>query len=138
MARPKCCRHIFQKPSISAFIPDKIAQPDEAPLQLSLDEWEAIRLSDLEKLYQEDAARVMSVSRQTYARIIDSAHLKIAQALVFGKPLAIDGGRVQYCGGRKTCPFCPKLKSQDIDNNPASGHCPACGQHTHPSGGNIA
>ena len=67
---------------------------------LSLDEFEAMRLADLDGLYQEQAADQMKVSRTTVSRIIDSAHRKIADAIVHGKALRIEGGPVQVAGHR--------------------------------------
>lgn len=77
---------------------------------VSLDEFEAIRLADLEGLYQEEAAARMNVSRPTFGRIIESARRAVAEALVLGKQLRIEGGVVsmavsemaggQTCGGR--------------------------------------
>ncbi len=61
---------------------------------LSLDEFEALRLADFEGLYQEQAALRMEVSRPTFGRIIDIARRKVAEALVHGKALRIDGGPV--------------------------------------------
>ena len=61
---------------------------------LTLDEFEAVRLADFECLYQEDGARKMNISRQTFGRIIDSAHKKIADVLINGKALKIEGGEV--------------------------------------------
>ena len=62
---------------------------------LTVDELEAIRLADFEGLYQEQAAEKMNVSRQTFGRILESAHKKIADALVNGKALLIKGGSVE-------------------------------------------
>jgi predicted DNA-binding protein (UPF0251 family) len=62
---------------------------------LTVDELEAIRLADLQGLYQEQAAEKMNISRQTFGRIIESAHKKIADALVNGKALSIQGGSVK-------------------------------------------
>ena len=67
---------------------------------MTLDEFEAVRLADLEGLYQEQAAEQMKVSRPTFSRIIDSAHRKTADALVHGKALRIEGGPVRIEGGR--------------------------------------
>jgi predicted DNA-binding protein (UPF0251 family) len=68
---------------------------------LTVDEFEAIRLADLENLYQEQAAEKMNVSRQTFGRIIDSAHKKVADALVKGKALKIEGGEFEMAAMRK-------------------------------------
>jgi predicted DNA-binding protein (UPF0251 family) len=55
-------------------------------------------------MYQEQAARQMNVSRQTFGRIIESAHKKVAQALIEGKALKIEGGEIEMAEKRKlTC-----------------------------------
>jgi predicted DNA-binding protein (UPF0251 family) len=64
-------------------------------VNLTVDEFEAIRLADLEHLYQEEAARRMNVSRQTFGRILDAAHAKVADVLVHGKALSIEGGPIE-------------------------------------------
>ena len=64
-------------------------------VNLTLDELEAIRLADLTELYQEDAAKKMNISRQTFGNIINSAHKKIADALLNAKALKIEGGTVE-------------------------------------------
>ena len=69
---------------------------------MALDEFEAMRLADLDGLYQEQAAEQMNVSRPTFSRIIDSAHRKMADALVHGKALRIKGGPVRM-EGRRCC-----------------------------------
>jgi len=68
---------------------------------LTIDEFEAIRLADLEGLYQEESAEKMNVSRQTFGRIIESAHKKVAEALVRGRALKIEGGEFEMAGMRK-------------------------------------
>ena len=67
-------------------------------VNLTLDELEAIRLADLTELYQEDAAKKMNISRQTFGNIINSAHKKIADALLNAKALKIEGGVVERVG----------------------------------------
>ena len=62
---------------------------------MTLDEFEAMRLASLDGLYQEQAAEQMNISRPTFSRIIESAHRKMADALVHGKALRIEGGPVQ-------------------------------------------
>jgi len=64
-------------------------------ITLTVDELEAIRLADLQGLYQEQAAEKMNISRQTFGRILESAHKKIADALVNGKALSIQGGQIE-------------------------------------------
>ena len=81
---------------------------------LSLDEFEAIRLADNEGLYQEQAAVAMGTSRQTFARILDAAHKKVAMALVESRPIVIEGGNVKFCnrGNCRNKPGCPRLEDQ--------------------------
>ena len=62
---------------------------------MTVDEFEAIRLTDLEGLYHAQAAEKMNISRQTIGRILESAHKKIADALVNGKALLIKGGPIE-------------------------------------------
>ena len=69
---------------------------------LTLDEFEALRLADLDRLYQEQAAAQMNVSRPTFSRIIEAARGKVADALVHGKALRIEGGPVRV-EGRRCC-----------------------------------
>ena len=64
-------------------------------INLTLDELEAIRLADFDGLYQEDAAKKMNISRQTFGNIINSAHKKIADALLNAKALKIEGGNIE-------------------------------------------
>jgi predicted DNA-binding protein (UPF0251 family) len=61
-----------------------------AEISLELDEFEAIRLADHEDHYQEEAAKRMGISRQTFGRIITGAHKKIAEALIHGKAIKIE------------------------------------------------
>ena len=70
-------------------------------VNLTLDELEAIRLADLEELYQENAAKKMGISRQTFGNIINSAHKKIADVLLHAKALKIEGGVVEMAQRQK-------------------------------------
>jgi predicted DNA-binding protein (UPF0251 family) len=70
---------------------------------LSLDEFEAIRLADLDGLYQEEAAGQLGVSRQTFGNILKAAHAKVADCLVNAKKLKIEGGAVECVGRRRRC-----------------------------------
>lgn len=92
MPRPFKCRRVRCKPDANYFKPRGIPLSDLQEIGLGLDELEAIRLADLEGLYQEDAAKKMNISRQTFGNIIAAAHKKIADAIVNGKALKISGG----------------------------------------------
>ena len=106
MPRPKCCRNICGVPDKNYFKPRGIPISQLEEVVLSLDEYEAIRLADYKELYQEEAAARMNISRQTFGRIIETAHKKIADVLMNGKALKIEGGEVTLnetkpCGQEK-------------------------------------
>ncbi len=94
MPRPCCPRRIGAGPPAAVFKPAGIPLRDLEPVVMSLDEFEALRLADLEGFYQEAAAERMGVSRATFGRILDAAHARVADALVHGKALRIEGGPV--------------------------------------------
>ena len=94
MPRPTCCRRIAGEPGAVLFKPAGIPARDLESVTLKLDEFEALRLSALEGLYQDGAAARMGISRATFGRILASAHQKIADVLVHGKVLRIEGGTV--------------------------------------------
>jgi len=74
-------------------------------VNLTLDGLEALRLADLEGLYQEEAAQRMGVSRATFARVLATARKTVAEALVHGKAVEISGGTVDRTAkGRWPCP----------------------------------
>ena len=95
MPRPCRCMRIRCNPDTNYFKPRGIPLNSLEEINLALDELEAVRLADLEGLYQEDAAKKMNISRQTFGNIIKSAHKKIADALLNAKALKIEGGKVQ-------------------------------------------
>jgi predicted DNA-binding protein (UPF0251 family) len=91
---------VAQLPQANYYKPRGIPLSVLEEVTLTVDEFEAIRLADLEGLYQADAAEKMSVSRQTLGRILESAHKKIADALVNGKALLIKGGPIEIIAAR--------------------------------------
>lgn len=100
MARPFSCRRVHGKPPSAFFKPQGIPLSSLEVLAMTVDEFEALRLADLEGLYQESAAQRMGVSRQTFGRIVESARRKIADALANGKALEIKGGQVEMASQR--------------------------------------
>jgi predicted DNA-binding protein (UPF0251 family) len=101
MVRPINCRRVGSMPQSDYFKPRGIPLSMLEEVLLTVDEFEAVRLADLEGLYQEQAAEKMNVSRQTFGRIIESAHKKVAEALVQGKALKIEGGEFEMASMRK-------------------------------------
>jgi uncharacterized protein len=94
--RPKKLRFVSGYPTLVAFLPQGV--PVAGEVYLSVEEFEAIRLSDFEHLDQESAANLMQVSRQTYGRILATARSIVGEALVTGKALRIEGGTFEMRG----------------------------------------
>lgn len=103
MARPRSPRHVAGRPVATLFKPGGV--PALAQIPMGLDEFEAVRLADLERLEHATAARRMGVSRQTFGRVLGAARRKLAQALVLGHALRIDAGEGELAG-RPRCPYC--------------------------------
>lgn len=90
MPRNKSHRCIDFDPEVTYFKPRGIPMKMLEEIILERDELEAIRLRNFEGLYQEQAAEKMKISRQTFGRILESAHRKIAEALINGKAIRIE------------------------------------------------
>lgn len=95
MGRPKIKRLIKFSPEITYFKPAGIPLCELTEEILTLDEVEAVRLADLEGKFQEEASKQMNISRITFLKILESAHFKIAKALIFGKAINMKGGEVE-------------------------------------------
>ena len=94
IGRPKRKRCVNYIPEITYFKPAGIPMRGLQQVVLGLDEVEALRLSDVELLDQESAAKKMDIARITYQRIIRSAHRKVANALIYGKSIQMKGGDI--------------------------------------------
>ena len=92
MPRPPNCRRIAGKPGACVFKPAGVPACRLQWLNLTLDEFEALRLADLDGLHQEQAATRMRVSRQTFGRILSEARRAVAEAVINGWALHIQGG----------------------------------------------
>ena len=103
MPRPHRCRRIEQLPVYRSFSPDDVSAAES--VQMTVDEFEALRLLDSEGLTQEACAARMNIARTTVTAIYDRARKKVAEALVYGKRLLITGG---------CCKFEPVEINQDI------------------------
>ena len=99
MARPLRQRRISGSPVATVYKPAGVPARELDWVGLTLDEFEAIRLVDDEGLDQDAAAERMGVSRPTVTRILGSARRKIAQVLVRGQALVIEGGVVVDVSG---------------------------------------
>ena len=105
MPRPTSPRRIPEDMKSRVFKPQAVPMGRLESVNVTLDGLEALRLADLEGLYQEEAARRMGVSRATFARILAQARRAVAEALVQGKALEFSGGEVRH-GPKRPWP-CP-------------------------------
>jgi len=103
MSRPPKCRRVEFLPNVTYFKPAGIPLRDLEEVCMSVEEAEALRLKDLEKLEQEQGAEKMNVSRPTFQRILASARQKVADALLNGKAIRIEGGNFEMTWRRFRC-----------------------------------
>ena len=125
MPRPKKYRRICDFPQTPSFVPAEMPEPRDAVI-LTLEEYETIRLIDKEGLSQEQCGDFMQVARTTVQQIYSSARKKLADVLVDGLPLRIEGGDYQLCnGGNRACGYRSCCKQEFY------------GQYTKPKGEHI-
>ena len=119
MARPTKCRRICSTPRSRFFTPE---DGGTEQVNLTMDEYEAVRLLDYEGMTQEQCAAQMKVARATITLIYDSARKKLADSLVNGKLLRIEGGNVILCEhagsccghcGKKICADCGRKQCKE-------------------------
>ena len=101
MPRPRKWRHVCSLPNTDRFGPLNVPSNIVEPVIMTVDEYETIRLIDLEGLTQEECAQQMNVARSTVQSIYADARKKLADALVNTKLLRIEGGDYQLCDGLK-------------------------------------
>ena len=126
MPRPVEKRCVKSLPSCGLFKPAGVRASELEEVALTVDEYEMIRLVDFEGMYQEQAAEAMGVSRQTIGRVLDIARKKVAEMLVTGKALRIEGG--EYVTGRRRrfrCESCQKEVEVPYGEKQPED-CPSC------------
>jgi uncharacterized protein len=127
MSRPQKCRRIENMPDVTYFKPAGIPMRELEEISLSPVEIEALRLREIENLDQAAGAEKMNVSRPTFQRILASARFKIADALIKGKAIRIEGGNFEMAARRYICvnehqwdvPFKLAIASPPVE-------CPLC------------
>ena len=92
MPRPRLCRRVGLKPGFTYFKPAGVRMAELDESIITVDEFEAVRLKDLEGLGQDEAASRMGISQPTFQRLLASARKKMADAIVNGKAIKIEGG----------------------------------------------
>ena len=117
MPRPPRCRRICGAPKVDTFCPN--GHRCAEPILLTLDEYEVIRLVDLEQQTHEQCASQMDISRSTVQKIYESARHKLAACLVYGKSLHITGGSYRICEGREaaSCGRCCRSQKANTEKN---------------------
>ncbi len=126
MARPRKCRWVASEPGVTFFKPQGIPMRGLEQVVISVDELEALRLSDYLGLNQEDVAQEMNVSRPTVTRMLAKAHRAIAEALVFGKAIRIEGGEYQVAQPRFVCQQCQYTWEETSETPTPQRFCPKC------------
>lgn len=103
LPRPRKWRKVCCLPNTNRFGPlNGCVSPDDV-IQMTVDEYETIRLIDLEGMNQEDCAGHMNVARTTVQGIYNEARRKLALSLVEGRVLFIEGGDYHLCDGQSNC-----------------------------------
>lgn len=99
MPRPRKLRRVCAMPRLRRFGPE--GGPRAEPVKMTVDEYEAIRLIDLEGMTQEQCADQMEIARTTAQAIYALARKKLAACIVNGLPLVIEGGEYRICEHRE-------------------------------------
>jgi uncharacterized protein len=140
MVRPKKDRLVGFNPKINYFKPRGIPVLDLEEVCLTIDERESIRLADLENLSQEAAGRQMGISRATFGRIVQRARKIVADAIINGKAVRVEGGNYKLMEDirRFQCQACFH-EWQEPFGTGRPEYCPACqdidfNRTTQPSG----
>ena len=131
--RPRKHRIVGYSPEINYFKPKGVQLSILSEVHLTVDEREALRLADLMGMSHEDAGQRMGVSRATFGRIVQRARNAVADALINGKAIRIDGGVYELTGdGRQMeCVGCHHKWEESISVKQLV-KCPSCeGDHIH-------
>lgn len=110
MSRPKKCRHVCALPEEVEFGPRRGKVKGQAQIVMTVDEYEAIRLIDFEGMNQIQCAEHMQVARTTGQKIYNQGKHKLADALVNGKNLRIQGGDFELCNRDKQGKYCGQCR----------------------------
>ncbi len=124
MPRPQDNRIVHEPPLYSEFKPMGVRGRNLEQILLTLDEFEAFRLADFIGLSHAEAADEMEISRSTFTRLVEKARKKIADFLIQGKLLTIEGGSIHFRNNIIHCQDCGHMFKTNIDN--AITECPAC------------
>lgn len=113
MSRPKKCRKVCCMPLVDKFVPFGNKSRSKSVI-MTVDEYETIRLIDKEGFSQEECSKYMNVARTTIQNVYNSARKKIAEAIVLGIPLYINGGDYTLCNKKEYHSLCGKCREHNI------------------------
>ena len=127
MVRPLKDRLVAFNPDVSYFKPRGIPLMELEEVILKVDECEAIRLADLMNLSHADAGRRMGVSRATFGRIVQRARKCVADAVINGKAIRIEGGQYRLVSDTRLflCRTCDNSWQEALGTGPPK-ECPTC------------
>jgi len=127
MPNNKKLRRVSSIPGATYFKPAGIPLSSLEEVSFSIEEAEAIRLKDMENLDQEQCAGKMNISRSTFQRVLESARKKVADALLNGKAIRIEGGNYEiaryWCRCAKGHEWVVTAEKQSLEANNACPHC---------------
>lgn len=125
--RPTRLRKVSQPPAIAGMKPyGQLGEAEEKEaVFLHFEEYEALRLCDHQGLNHLEAARKMEVSRPTLTRIVSAARQKVARAIVEGRQLILEGGKVYFDSDWYLCKTCRCYFNHPEKQVPAE-KCPLC------------
>ena len=103
MGRQPLWRRVSFIPQVTYFKPVSVRLAQSQEIRLAVEEVEAIRLKDFEGLEQEACSQRMNISRTTFARVLNSARQKMADALLNGKAIRIEGGNFELALSHFRC-----------------------------------
>ena len=117
MSRPRKYRRICRLPEVTSFSPtNNFVASEENVINLSVDEYEAIRLIDYEGLNQEECANQMEIARTTAQKIYNEARRKISMMLIEGAGLNIEGGSYMVCSESVEGRRCNRCRRETNDH----------------------
>ena len=124
MARPQNDRVVKEPPLFNEFKPIGVPARNLAKIFISLDEYEAIRLSDQIGYSHLEASEEMNISRSTFSRLIEAARKKMADFIIRGKILSIEGGNIHFTNNIIKCQDCGYIFNIKMSDD--IGDCPEC------------
>jgi len=125
MREPYRKRRINVPPRFNNFKPSGVPRRFLKKIDLTIDEYESLRLADYLQLEHLEASERMNISRPTFTRLIEKARHKVAQAIVNGRELVIEGGNIDFVYTLHHCRDCGEITLQTFSEE--NKICPDCG-----------